>query len=212
MADDCENTETGAVDSETIDTGSDGDGEADLPERVVDEAYRLTRRARRAVDENEAAAYREAREELLAEHGYRARVREDDNDVLVLYPDEWVEDGVAQLERIENLDRGVERPLGGPGETDRWEQTEAHNRELAETVAAEHGEVHGANAHALADFMSNHYAKRIETATGDELAEFVEEYFPRNAWPSDDQKAVVEESIRLVFECAGQPVPPRYAE
>ncbi|PSP27676.1 rnhA operon protein [Halobacteriales archaeon QH_2_65_14] len=154
-----------------------------MPERVADEAYRLTR-----------------------------RVREDDNDVLVLYPDEWVEDGVAQLERIENLDRGVERPLGGPGETDRWEQTEAHNRELAETVAVEHGEVHGANAHALADFMSNHYAKRIETATGDELAEFVEEYFPRNAWPSDDQKAVVEESIRLVFECAGQPVPPRYAE
>jgi hypothetical protein len=67
-------------------------------------------------------------------------------------------------------------------------------------VAGEHGAVHGANARALADFASNHYAKPIEDLTGGERAEFLEEYFPRNAFPTDDQKAVVEESVRLVFE------------
>jgi len=179
-----------------------------LPERVADRAEQLTRRAREAVDENEAAAYRADRDERLAEYGYRARIREED-DVLVLYPAEWVEDGVAQLDRIEQLGRAVERTLSGPGDADRWAETEAHNRTLAERVEADHGEVHGANAHALADFMGNHYAKRIERATGDELREFLEEYFPRNAWPSDEQRAVVESSLRYVFERAGRE-PPRW--
>jgi hypothetical protein len=31
---------------------------------------------------------------------------------------------------------------------------------------------------------------------------FVEEYYPRNVWPTDDQKAVVEESVRLVRDRA----------
>ena len=181
------------------------DGESEqkstLPEDVVDRAEQLTRRARRAVDENEATAYRTHREELLAEHGYRARIREED-DVLVLHPAEWVEDGVAQIDRIEDTDRAFERSLSGPGDEERWDEVEAHNRQLADAVERQHGEVHGANAHALADFMGNHYAKEIERATGEELAEFLEEYFPRNAWPSEDQKAVVETSLRHVFECA----------
>ena len=67
--------------------------------------------------------------------------------------------------------------------------------------------VHGANAHALADYASNHYAKPIGDLTGQELAEFLDEYFPRNAWPSDDQKAAVEESVRLVFAETDQPLP-----
>jgi hypothetical protein len=183
------------------------DSDDPLPSDVIAEAERLTRRAREAVDDNEIQAYREARAELLDEHGYRARIREEENDVLVLYPDDWVEDGTVHPERIEDIDRGVERPLEGPGDTDRWEQTESHNRDLAETVEAEHGSVHGANAHALADFMGNHYAKPIEQATGEELQEFLDDYFPRNAWPSDDQKPVVEESIRLVFDAAGKPAP-----
>jgi hypothetical protein len=178
------------------------DSEQPLPADVVERAEQLTRRAREAVDDNEAAAYREEREELLNEHDYRARVREEEHDVLVMYPDEWLDDGVVQLDAVENLDRGIEQPLEGPGDADRWETVENHNRELAERVASEHGEVHGTNAHALADFMSNHYAKHIEQATGEELAEFVEEYFPRNAWPSDEQEAVVDTSLEYVFECA----------
>lgn len=178
-----------------------------LPSDVIDRAEQLTRRAREAVDDNEAAAYREERDQLLASHGYRARIREADNDVLVLYPDEWVEEGTAQLAEIENLDRGIELPLEGPGDADRWAETESHNRALAEAVAEEHGAVHGENAHALADFMSNHYAKPIERATSEELAEFRTDYFRRNAWPSEKQEDVLGESIRLVFECADSPHP-----
>jgi hypothetical protein len=181
---------------------TDADDEEGLPPEVIDEAETLTRRARRAVDDNEAAAYRDRRDDLLAEHGYRARIRDDERAVLVLYPVEWVEDGVAQLGEIENLDRGIERPLEGPGEAEQWDELAASNRAIAEAVEAEHGEVHGQTAHALADFMNNHYAKPIADATGQELAEFRSEYFPRNAWPSDDQKAVVEESVRLTVEYA----------
>jgi len=179
----------------------------ELPAGVIDEAERLTRRAREAVDPNEAAAYRERRGSLLADHGFRARIREEGRDTLVLYPDEWVEDGTVQPDRIEDIDRGVERPLEGPGEADEWEVIEDHNRELAEAVAADNGPVHGDNAHALADFASNHYAKPVEDLTGAELEEFLEEYFPRNAWPSAQQKEVVTESVRLVFAAADQPVP-----
>jgi hypothetical protein len=170
---------------------------------VVDEAERLTRRAREAVDETEAAAYRRARGDLLAEYGYEARVREDDRDTLVLYPAEWVEDGTVNPDHVEDVDRGIERPLEGPGEAEAWETVADHNRQLAAQVEADHGDVHGANARALAAFASNHYAKPIGDLTDDELAEFLAEYFPRNAFPSDDQKAVVAESVRYALDAAG---------
>lgn len=178
------------------------EGNANLPEELVDEAERLTRLARDAIDDNEARAYLDDREALLTEYDYRARVREDDRDTLVLYPEEWTEDGTVYPQRIDDLDRGIERPLEGPGASDEWEAVESHNREIAETVAAEHGDVHGANAHALADFAGNHYAKAIGKLTREELEEFLAEYFPRNAFPSDDQRAVVEESVRLTVEAA----------
>jgi hypothetical protein len=177
-----------------------------LPQAVVDEAERLTRRAREAVDDNEAAAYREDRDTLVAEYDYQTRIREDENDVLVLYPDEWMDDGTVQLDEIEDVERGIERQLEGAGDDD-WTAVEAHNRALADDVAGTYGEIHGANAHALADFMSNHYAKHIEDATGDELTEFLDDYFPRNAWPSDDQREVVDDSIEYVFECADSVAP-----
>lgn len=181
--------------------------EQPLPSDVVERAEQLTRRAREAVDDNEATAYREERDTMLEEHDYRARVRTQDDDVLVLHPDEWLEDGTVQLGRVEDLDRGIERPLEGAGEADEWEAIESHNRDIAACVENEYGDVHGANAHALADFMSNHYAKHIERATGEELAEFLESYFPRNAWPSDEQRAVVDTSLEYVFECAGTEPP-----
>ncbi|MEF8784037.1 MAG: rnhA operon protein [Haloarculaceae archaeon] len=174
--------------------------EQELPGDVVSEAERLTRLAREAVDDNEARAYREARADLLADYDFEARVRQEDRDTLVLYPSEWVVDGTVHPDRIEDIDRGIEQPLEGPGEADEWEAVAEHNRTVAEAVAAEHGEVHGANAHAIADFASNHYAKPIGDLTREERAEFLTEYFPRNAFPSDDQKAVVEESVRLVLE------------
>jgi hypothetical protein len=176
--------------------------EETLPDDVAARARTLTRRMREAVDDEERAAYREERAGLLAEHGYVSRVREDDTgETLVLYPEEWVAEGVVQVDRIEDTDRAVERSLSGVGSAD-WETVEAHNRTVAERVRSEHGEVHGGNAHAFADFMSNHYAKRVEAATPDEREEFREEYLPRNAWPTEAQCEAVERSLRLVEKVA----------
>ncbi len=188
-------------DLEASSTASD-DSPSELPVDVVDEAERLTKLAREVVDDAEAATYREARDELLAETPYTARVREDDRDTLVLYPEEWVVEGKVHPDRIDDIDRGIERPLEGPGASEDWDVIEEHNRTVAETVADEHGDVHGQNAHALADFASNHYAKSLGQLTREEREEFLTGYFVRNAFPSDDQKAVVEESVRLAVEKA----------
>jgi len=175
---------------------------ADLPPETIAEAERLTRLARQAVDDSEAEAYRRERDELLAEHGYIARIREEDRDVLVCYPEEWVDDsGTVYPDRIDDIDRGVERALEGPGEGD-WETVADHNDEIADAVAADYGRPHGETARALVAFASNHYAKPIEDLTGEELIEFKEEYFPRNAWPSDAQKRRLSESIDKIYEKA----------
>jgi hypothetical protein len=180
--------------------GEDGT-ERPLPESVVEAAERLTRLARDAVDGNEAAAYRDRRGTLLDAHGYVARLRsEDHGEVLVLHPAEWVEDGVVRVERVDDVDRAVEVPLDGTGDPDEWDEVEARNRALAEAVEAEHGPVHGANAHAFADFMGNHYARPIGRATERQVREFTEEYFPRNAWPTEDQREALEASLDLLFE------------
>lgn len=182
---------------------------SELPDDVVSAAERLTRLARRAVDDNERAAYRQRRAEILEEHGYVARVRDDDvGETLVCYPDDWIDDGVVKTDRIDDLDRAVEVSLSGPGDPDEWDATDAHNREVAAAVRDGHGDVHGDNAEAFADFMSNHYAKRVEAATRDEIEEFLAEYYPRNAWPSDAQRAVIEESLEYVFENTGACEPP----
>jgi hypothetical protein len=171
---------------------------SELPEEVADETERLTRLARTAVDDNEREAYREQRRDLLADHGFTARVRESD-DTLVCHPEEWVKEGEVQPRRIEDTERAVERSLSGAGDPDDWTAIAAHNERVVERVA-DHGETHGANARAFADFMSNHYARRVESATEEELAEFHTEYFVRNAWPTDDQRELIEISLSLVFE------------
>ncbi|WP_135825619.1 DUF7108 family protein [Halorussus ruber] len=188
--------------SESDDTD---DADAELPESTVERAERLTRLARDAVDDSEAAAYREERAELLADHDFRARVRDDDTGAtLVLHPAEWKEDGTIRPERIEDTTRAVEISLSGPGDPDEWDDVDEHNRELAARVRETHGDVHGDNAAAFADFMGNHYARPMDAATSGEVEEFLDEYFPRNAWPSEKQRAVVEESIDLVFEAADE--------
>ena len=192
-----ENTDQdGAPDSE------DGDGDAELPADIVDEAERLTRLAHEVVDEAEAETYRRARTDLLEDTGFTARVREDDRDTLVLYPEEWVVDGTVHPDRVDDVDRGIERPLEGPGASNDWQTVEDHNRTVAERVAEEEGAVHGQNAHALADFASNHYAKPIDRLTREEREEFLSEYFVRNAFASDGQKAVVDESVQYAVDVA----------
>jgi hypothetical protein len=178
----------------------------DLPRDLQQEAERLTRLARRAVDDEEAAAYERDRDERLAAHGYTARVREAD-ETLVLHPAEWLEGDTARIERIEDTDRAVEIPLSGGGDAEEWGAVEAHNADVVERVRERAGEPHAANARAFADFMGNHYARRVETATAAELREFLTEYFPRNAWPSDEQRDAVERSLEHVYAATETEMP-----
>ncbi|RQG96053.1 rnhA operon protein [Natrarchaeobius chitinivorans] len=191
----------------SVDNDRNG-GDDELSDAVVEEAERLTRLERTATDDNERRARRRRRDALLEEYGFTARIREDDGDaVLVVHPEEWHEDGVVHPDRIDDLSRAVEVALEGTGDPDDWDAVDAHNRELAARVRERYGEVHGENAAALADFVGNHYAKRIDSLTGPELSEFLTEYFVRNAWPSRAQRDAVEESIELVYEEVDEPVP-----
>ncbi len=207
LYDGSETAEDGTTAASQTTRGSEADAEPELPERVIDEAERLTRRARESPSTDEQEMYLRARRKLLSSYQFTARVREEERAVLVLYPSEWMEDGTVQLDRVADTSRGIERPLEGAGEQESWEAIEEHNRALAAAVAEEYGDVHGQNAHALADFMGNHYLKEIERASGEELNEFCSEYFPRNAWPSEEQQHVLTESIALVFELAETALP-----
>ncbi len=178
---------------------------ATLPSDVLEEAERLTRLARDAVDDNERAAYRERRRQHLSEYDFTARVRTEDNgDVLVCHPAAWhdSEAGVIRTDRIEDLSRAEEVPLDAAGEFGDWESVEKQNRAVVKEVREHHGDVHGDNAAAFADFMGNHYARPVETATDGEIEEFCTEYFVRNAWPTAQQQAAVRESIDVVLASA----------
>jgi hypothetical protein len=180
----------------------------DLPDEVVDEAERLTRLARRVGDPAEAAAYEDDRDRLLADHGFVARVRETD-DTLVCHPAEWLEDGVVRTDRIEDTGRAAEVTLSGPG-SDPWDEVATHNAAVVDRVrerADGDAAVHAANARALADFADNHYAKRVDELTVEEVAEFRAEYYPRNAWPSDRQRSLLARSLSVVENVVEGPWP-----
>ncbi|QCC60364.1 rnhA operon protein [Natrinema thermotolerans] len=199
----------GAADERDEDA-TDDEPDGDLPRGVVDEVERLTRLERTAVDDNEIEAYERRREELLENHDFTSRIRDDDgDDVLVCHPEEWHDDeaGVIRTDRIEDIDRAVEIPLEGTEDPDDWAAVDDRNRDLVAAVREAHGDVHGDNAALLADFAGNHYAKPIASLTADELAEFREEYLVRNAWPSEKQREVIAESIELVFEATGESAP-----
>jgi hypothetical protein len=203
--------------TEALDTDDAEDERVpDIPADAVDEAERLTRLARAAerrdddAAADEASVYRERRDELVADHGYETRIRDED-DTLVLYPEEWLEDGVVQLDRVENTDRGVEVTLSGPGDPERWQEIADHNDDLVDEVAADAPE-HEANARALATFASNHYAKPAEKLTAEEVQEFLDDYYPRNAWPSEADASLVEESVGKLFVAAGAEPPAPVAE
>ncbi|MFB6167822.1 MAG: rnhA operon protein [Haloferacaceae archaeon] len=180
----------------------------DLPEDVVDEAERLTRLARRADDPDEAAAYEADRDQRLADYGFVARVRESD-DTLICHPAEWVEAGTVQFDRVEDTDRAAEVTLSGPGSAP-WAEVKERNDAVVEAVRAaadEAAAAHAANARALAEFAGNHYAKPVDDLTQGELAEFRSEYYPRNAWPSDRQRALLSASLSLVEQVVDSPWP-----
>lgn len=206
-------SDDGAYTKVMSDASTDRNEEADengteLPAEVLEETERLTRLARKAAIEAERDLYRDRREDILTPHDFTARVREEtDGDVLVIHPAEWHDGEVIRTDRIEDTSRAIEIRLEGAGDPDDWETVDAENRALVEEIREEHGEVHAENATTFADFMGNHYARPMASATDAELQEFLEDYFVRNAWPSKAQRAVIEESIELVFETAGESVP-----
>jgi len=191
-------------------TDADGDDAAPLPDAVIDDAERLTRLTRQTAVDSEREAYRADRDETLAAHDYTARVREED-DTLVLYPDEWLDGDTVQLDRIDDTDRAVELPLSG-GDDDDWAAVAADNDALVDAVGEAYGPVHEANAQAFADFMGNHYCQRIETATADHLAEFRAEYYPRNVWADADQQAALDASLEYLFGVADMECPEQSAK
>ncbi|MDZ7849318.1 MAG: rnhA operon protein [Halodesulfurarchaeum sp.] len=179
----------------------------DLPDSVFETVRAMTRTIRRETH-SDPVAIRERRDTLLDRYGYAARVREDQSDpVLVCYPDHWLADGTFQPEHLESTENAVEGPLYSLPQGDSWAAIEAHNEALAERVAEQFGETHGANAAAFGTYMANHHAARIEAATSVEIEDFLAEYFPRNAWPSGTEAAAVETSLERVFAVAGEPFP-----
>ncbi|WP_247729371.1 DUF7108 domain-containing protein [Halovivax limisalsi] len=200
---------------QTAESSSDRATDASSLDRFADEALpaddlraveRLTRLARRAVDENEREAYETRRASILAEHGYTARIRAED-DTLVCYPTDWLEDGVVRIDRIDETDRAVELSLAGPGDPDDWDALDAANRARVDRVREAYGEPHAENAAIFADFVGNHYAKPIPAATGAEIEEFLAEYYVRNAWPTAAARAAVVQSIEHLFSVCDEPVP-----
>ncbi|GAB7010061.1 DUF7108 domain-containing protein [Halorubrum trueperi] len=196
-------TESDRADTESdrADPESDADRVPDVPVEVVGEAERLTRLARETEDAEAAAFYRERRDELVTDHDYVPRLREED-DTLVLYPGEWMDDGTVRLDRIETTERAVEVSLSGPGDADRYREIAAYNDAIAEAVGEEAADLHADTAERFAAFMSNHYVRAVDDATPEMRAEFREEYLPRNGWPTDEQLAAVDESLSVVEETA----------
>jgi len=183
---------------------------SELPADVVEAATRLTRLARQVGDPSEADAYRERRDAQLADFEFTARVREED-ETLVLYPDEWLDDGTVVLDRIEDTDRAVERSLTASNEGS-WDEIEAHNREIVAAVDDAYGSPHTETVRAFADFMGNHYLGRIDNATDAQLEEFTREYFPRNAWPSKKQRELVETSLSYISTVSTADCPSQLSE
>lgn len=184
----------------------------ELPPAVINEAVRLTRLARRAraqdgFDDPQGGEapeqYRDERDTLLESYDYRANVREDDRGAtLVCYPAEWLSENQVDKSAIEDMERAVERRVEGAGEPGTWEPVSAHNEAIADRVAERYGDPHAATARSFARFMSSHRVRRIGTATEDDVLEFVDEFFPRNTWPSEKQEAVLMRSLRLTLTIA----------
>lgn len=180
---------------------ANNDAENDTPSRDdewVSEAVRLTRLSR--VDESNAEVYIEERDSLVGERGYRARVREDDT--LVLYPDDWVVDGTVRVDKIEDKNRALELPLDPEGRA--WEEVHDENRSLLESFAESvEDEAHVFNASAFAEFVENHYSISVRDARQKHVREFLDEYYVRNVWPSEDAAGRVGESLSLLFDSVG---------
>ena len=161
----------------------------------VNEAARLTRVALSGGGEA-----RRRRDALAEEHGYNARLRDDG--VLVLHPKDWLdEDGVVDMEAFD-ADDAYEVPLDGEGYEDARSSNDTLLGGFEEMEVTEEADVF--NARAFAEFCENHHATAVENVSEEHVREFLEEYYVRNVWASDEAEDSVEESLRLLLREAGR--------
>lgn len=171
---------------------------------IVKRIWELTRRLDGAVDEQTKETIKQQRTRLLESASLQARVRSDpDGEVLVLYPEDWIEDdGTVDPDRITDPDEAIELPLDPEQQEDDWAEIHEHNRRVASAVTSRYGPVHGETARALATYLSNHHLRRIEAASEEELETFREDYFIRNSWPDEEQVSLVDRSIAITQQIA----------
>lgn len=161
----------------------------------VKEAARLTRVA--LSGDVEA---RERRDALAEEHGYEARVREDG--VLVLHPAGWLnEDGVVDMEAFD-ADEAYEVPLDGRGYDEAREANDSLLEEFEDREEAREEDIF--NARSFVEFCENHHATAVENVGEEHVREFLDDYYVRNVWASDEAEERVEESLRLLLSEAGR--------
>ncbi len=168
---------------------------AEFADDAVERVRELTRRIRAGDDRATSDDLHRRRERLLAAMDAHLHVRDDDPPVLVLYPDAWVDDGTVHPERIDDRSRAREVPLEPEPASAGWGAVMETNMAVAEAVTERHGPDHGANAVALAEYLSNHHCRLIDDATEAELQTFLREYYPRNVWPTPHQAAIVRTSV-----------------
>jgi hypothetical protein len=165
----------------------------------VDEAARLSRVALSGDDVTREDA-RTERDELAAEHGYEARVREDR--VLVLHPAGWLdEDGVVDMDAFD-ADEAYEVPLDGEG----YEEARDSNDALLDGFEEmeDTGEADVFNARAFAEFCENHHATAVKNVGEEHVREFIDDYYVRNVWAPEEAEERVEESLKLLLREAGR--------
>ncbi len=164
----------------------------------------MTRLAREVVDDAEADAYRTERDEILAEYDYTARIRNDETgDVLVCHPVEWVDDGVIRPERVDDIDRGVEIRLSAPatrtsGQRSRW------NRAVVDAVTVAQVRHTRTRSCSLIQGITTRNRSRRRRRRNSGVSRRL---CPRNAWPTAEQRSVLDQSIRLTVEEAGGRAP-----
>ncbi|MDZ7688361.1 MAG: rnhA operon protein [Halobacteriales archaeon] len=160
----------------------------------VNETARLTRVALSDDDEMREEA-RTRRDEIAGERGYEARLRDDG--VLVLHPAEWLDnDGVVDLEAFD-ADEAYEVPLDGEGYGEARSSNDTLLDGFEEMDGTEEDDVF--NARAFAEFCENHHATAVENVSEEHVREFLEDYYVRNVWASDEAEERVEESLRLLL-------------
>lgn len=159
----------------------------------VKEAARLTRVA---LAGGEDALQR--RDEIAAEHGYEARVRDDGT--LVLHPDDWLdENSVVDMEKFD-AEEAYEVPLDGGGYEEAYEKNERLLREFEKD--ADDADLF--NARAFVEYCENHHAVAVENASEEHVRGFLDDYYVRNVWADDEAEERVEESLRSLLREAGR--------